>query len=63
MKEIDKSMRINAPKGQKVIFNGPRDGLWGGGEANEKLKEGNVYTVAKTMVFQISQLCRACRGA
>ena len=45
-----KSLRINAPKGQKVIFKGERDGLCGGGHANDQLKEGAVYTVDKTRI-------------
>ena len=51
MDEFDKSMRINAPKGQKVVFTGPRDGLWGGGFADARLEEGTVYTVEETRVF------------
>ncbi len=52
MQEYEKSMRINAPKGQKVIFKGPRDGLWGGGHADDRLLAGKVYTVEKTRVFK-----------
>ena len=52
MSDSYKTMRINAPKGQKVIFKGERDGLWGGGYANDRLKEGNEYTVEKTTVFK-----------
>ena len=52
MSDLYKTMRINAPKGQKVIFKGERDGLWGGGHADGRLKEGAVYTVESTKVFK-----------
>ena len=52
MEELQKSMRINAPKGQKVIFKSKIDGLWGGGHANDQLEEEAVYTVEKTKVFK-----------
>lgn len=51
MEHFDKTLRINAPKGQKVIFKGPKDALWGGGQPDNRLEEGMTYSVNKTKVF------------
>lgn len=47
-----RSMRINAPKGQKIICREVREGLWGGGEPRGLLIAGEVYTVRRTKVFK-----------